>query len=371
MAKDRRSKLTLQVLAVALVLGTIPAWAGFDEQRSFTADTLTVRNLIGAVKITGHSGPAFQVMVHVQGKDGTRESIRLEAHEGSSATLEVVFPLHDQRNYVYPALGAGSSSSFNWNPEGSSKGLVSSLLSALGSDQVKVRGSGSGFEIWADVEIQVPRGKTLRVDNGVGKLSVKEVQGDVSVSTHSGEVDANGVRGGLVVDTGSGNVAVEAVDGNASVDTGSGDVRLARCGGDVSIDTGSGNVELDTVHGARLAVDTGSGNVRATALAADSVSIDTGSGDVRLAFERMGSGSFDIDTGSGAIRLALPTDASADIQAETGSGGIDIDLGPAAQVQRHDRDQASVRVGGGAARVVLETGSGGIEIAQAGSKKVY
>jgi DUF4097 and DUF4098 domain-containing protein YvlB len=286
--------------------------------------------------------------------------MRIESTEGPSGELTVVFP--PSSRYVYPKLGPGSRATFSKDSTDGERSWLSSLLGGLGSDTITVSGSGSGLEVWADVEVRVPAGKRLVVRHGVGQIAAAEVGGDLDLATRSGHANVRGIRGGLRIDTGSGHVEVEDVEGRVLVDTGSGHVTARDLRGDeIVIDTGSGHVELERVEGRRVKVDTGSGHVTAGRIGADDVTIDTGSGGVELDLDRMGGGQFRIDTGSGGIRLAVPRNASIAVQAETGSGGIDVDLEGVA-VERRDRDSAKFKLGDGAARVILDTGSGGIRV---------
>jgi hypothetical protein len=85
------------------------------------------------------------------------------------------------------------------------------VISELFGGKVTVKGSGSGLEMWADVEVRVPSGATLSVRHGVGELR------------------ATGVKGELDMELRSGPVVVDAVDGDARVriGTGSGGIRIA------------------------------------------------------------------------------------------------------------------------------------------------
>lgn len=346
-------------LAVALVLVATPLWAGFQETKSFSSGNFTLNNLIGKVEVRGHSGSDFQVKVDVQGRDGTRDNIKIKS-DGDS--LSVVFPVNESRDYVYPELGSGSRTSFN--PSHREGSWLSKVLSGIsGRDKIEVRGSGKGLEVWADVEVLVPRGGEVQVYLGVGRIEADDVDGDVLLDTASGGIQGKNLSGEIVMDTGSGHVQAESLSGKVVIDTGSGHVSLSRCDcEDLSVDTGSGHVELDDIRGRTLSIDTGSGHVEARRVEADSASIDTGSGSVTLELTRMGSGDFDIDTGSGGITLALPPNASADVEAETGSGGIHFELDQEIRIRRKERDEVSFSVGGGGAHVRLDTGSGGIRI---------
>ena len=353
--RPSRSVRFLPVLALLVALGApaLPASADVEERRSFDSRELTIRNLIGAVNVTGHSGSKFEVTIRVQGEDSTTPGVEIDA---SSNELTIQFP--EASKYIYPALGPGSRTTFG--PDGDDRGWLASLL---GSGSVTVAGSGSGVEIWADLDVKVPQGATLHLHHGVGEVEATNAKGDLDLHVRSGHVEASRVAGELSIDTGSGHVTVEDVDGALLVDTGSGHVEVRGTKGpSVSIDTGSGHVEIEDAETDRLVVDTGSGHVKARRVSTDSADIDTGSGGVTLELARMGSGRFKIDTGSGGIDLLVPHGASMAVDAETGSGGVDVDLDDEIEFERMERDEARFRLGSGATNVTMSTGSGGIRI---------
>ena len=356
---QRVAPAVLITLTLALAAG-LPAWADFEERREIRADSLTVTNLIGEVRIEGHGGSSFQIVVNVRGRDGTRENISIESVEGDPAKLAVVFPLDRESRYVYPKMAGGrttisvSDSNMSW---------LGKLVGDVLGKRVTITGSGKGLEVWADMEIRIPSGGALTMNLGVGEINAENVDGDLRLDTNSGHVNAAGINGDLNVDTGSGHVEARNVDGELLVDTGSGHVVLNNVrGNSVNVDTGSGHVEMDEVDSPVIRVDTGSGHVEAMQLSTDSANIDTGSGSVTLQLDRMGDGDYRIDTGSGRIVLVLPADASVDVTAETGSGGIEVDLEQGVEIRRREEDEISFSVGGGRSRVRLDTGSGSIRI---------
>ena len=93
-SRRRRTSRAAWIVGLVAVCASlaIPAWADFDEKHSFGGDTLVVKNLIGEVRVAGHSGPGFEVAVHVRGKDGTKSNIQIEAQDGATGELQVHFP---------------------------------------------------------------------------------------------------------------------------------------------------------------------------------------------------------------------------------------------------------------------------------------
>ncbi len=356
-------RLHLVSLGLFVALGAGVASAG-EFERSFTFDSeeLLVASLIGEIQVEQSNADVFDIEVRVRGEDADESLLDFETHEGRSAELLIRFPIDEERQYVYPRMGRRGSASFSPPGARGDDGLGGLWGMLSGKHRsIKVRGRGQGLELWADVTVRVPRGKSLVVVNGAGDLVAEDLEASLVLDVSTGQVSARRIAGDLVADTGSGSVIAEEVTGELTVDTGSGSVAVAGCqGSSVSVDTGSGSVYVDRVDCRRLTVDTGSGGVEARDIGADHVTIDTGSGSVELELTRMGSGRFKVDTGSGSIDLRVPPDASARVSADTSSGTITTDL--EGRRVRRSRDEVRLTLGDGDADVTLDTGSGSIRI---------
>jgi DUF4097 and DUF4098 domain-containing protein YvlB len=370
-------------LAIVFAAGPTPA-AEFTETFTFDAETLALANLVGEVVIQGHTGPDFEVEVRVLGEDASEDLIRFRTEEGTRARLLVEFPVREERTYIYPRLGRGSSTHFSFGTGDEDEGESSfwdEVWKGFTGKNITVKGSGDGLEVFADVTVRVPSDSRLNLRLGVGEITATDVTGDLDLDTSSGAVTVQGVRGEVMVDTGSGNVEAAAVKGPLNVDTGSGSVDVMDCEGDQSVDTGSGEVTLENCRGdeihtdtgsggvrirgvscSALLVDTGSGSIHAHEVEADQISLDTGSGSVELTLDRLGSGDVDIDTGSGSIFLALPENSSVRVEATTSSGGIDVEVEDDLRMIHDGKHEKSFMLGEGASLVVLDTGSGSIRI---------
>lgn len=359
-----RRRGSLFALTILTLLLTIPAAALADEfTRDFTfdGDKLVVANLVGGIEVVPAAGDEFKVTVDVRGSEADEALLNFLVEEGSKGKLAVQFPVEDHDDYIYPELGRNSKTTIHIEDDDSGS-WIKKVFSGIYGKKVTVKGRGNGLEMWADVTIEVPRGRELEVYHGVGRIGAADVTADLVLDTHSGPIEVDDVEGDVLCDTGSGSVTVEDVDGNVNVDTGSGSVRGSDLEGDeVLVDTGSGSVDLDDVECRELVVDTGSGAVQARGIGADKANIDTGSGSVELEFVRMGAGKFVIDTGSGSIDLALPSGASAHVTADTGSGRVRNEI-KGADVRHMEKDELEMTVGGGDARVSLDAGSGSVTI---------
>lgn len=365
MSRRQSSTIVLCLILIALLPTLLAARARGAEitrEFNFTGGDLRVANLIGAVEVRQGSGEAWRVTVNVRGDDATPEVLQLVQEKGS---LEVVFPLEKHHDYVYPALGHGSHSTFTAHEaDPGEKSWLRRTFGLISGHRVTVRGSGKGLEVWADLTIEVPRGGSLELRNGFGDVSAADLEADLDLDTDVGSATVERLRGDLNLDTGSGGAKVTGVTGDLVVDTGSGEVELRDCDAQLAqVDTGSGDVRVQGLRCRTLKLDTGSGAVTARGVAADEATIDTGSGDVELQLDRLGDGRFDLDTGSGDVELALPAEASARIVADTGSGGVESDV-PGARFVKLDDGTREMTLGGGSARVRLDTGSGSVVVSR-------
>lgn len=336
------------VLLCATLLAVPLAFA--EERASFSGDRLAVRNLVGEVRVESGTGD-FEVVVTPGGRDASPGRIVLDRGKDE---LTVVFP-GDVDRFVYPRMRKGSTT---LDIEGWLEDVVGRR-----SGQIRIGGDGKGQELWADVTVYVPRGASLEVRHGVGKVLIDNVSGQLELATSSGDVEARGVDGSLEVATGSGDVELDGISGpRLHVATGSGDVQGRELDGDeVKLATGSGDVTLDGLRGDDFEVGTGSGDVVVDGVAMERLSIGTGSGSVELAFDRLDRGECNVGTGSGDIRVRGAGRASVRLHAETHGGKVDVDL-PGADYTVQRDDEVRLTLGGGGASVTLGTGNGDIRV---------
>lgn len=369
----------------ALLLTGGNARADFERTLTLDSNELQVVDLVGAVRVERAAGSQFEVLVQVKGADADEKWIQVESQPGSRGRVVVRFPVDEYRKYTYPPMGR-SRSTFSMDDSKHNGEILHEILKMASGDRIEVSGrtSGKALEVWADVTLRVPEGKSAAVHLGCGRIDANNVVGDLNLRTRSGGVTANDVTGSLRIDTGSGDVDARKVQGDLDVDTGSGSVKVSEVrgaakvnldtgSGDVDVngitakmlkvDTGSGGVDLRDVEADDVAVDTGSGGVDGAGVAAKDLKVETGSGGVEFELVKMGGGRYEIETGSGGVRLDMPRSVSARFDVHTGSGGIDADLEGVA-LTRHERHAARFKVGAGDATVRVATGSGSIHLTQ-------
>ena len=349
---------------LALILPAAVVTGGeFKEYHRFDAQEFVFVNVIGEVEIEQAAGSDFEIEIAVRGRDASREVIQVRSMQEREAKVVVAFPLEEERSYVYPRLGRQGKITITIPGDRYEEGSwLARLLNSMSQKKLRVSGSGSGLEVWADATVKVPLGKRFVSKLSIGKIGVDNVAADLQLEIYSGSVTTRATSGELNADTGSGGVNAYNHEGELVVDTGSGAVSMERCRGDrIIVDTGSGSVRAEDIVCRQVIVDTGSGPVSVKSLEADNGKFDTGSGEVFIQFQRVGSGDFVVDTGSGAIDLMLPRDTSATITAETSSGFIKTHL-QSFEIHEKGKHHLVLSIGDGRTRMRLETGSGSIHI---------
>ena len=265
----------LAVAVAALAVSTMPASA--QETYELAGDPAAVWNLAGAVTVTG-GGATLTVEV----KRGGAEADRLQVITGAIDLEQDGVGRVDALRVVYP----GDEISFEGG--GTELHVRDDGTFFRGGDRgrkVKIHEDGDGLDAYADLDITVPAGKTVRLYQAAGEIVVSNVDGDLMVSAGSADIRSSGTSGRLNLDTGSGNVTIDGARGDVMLDTGSGDVDARDVSaGDLVIDTGSGNVSGASVRVGELNVDTGSGDVTMEDVEAGELAVDTGSGDVSVRF---------------------------------------------------------------------------------------
>ena len=114
-----------------------------------------------------------------------------------------------------------------------------------------------------DLDVQMPAGVTLVVDDGSGRAIISGVRGDITIDDGSGSIDLSNV-GSVRIDDGSGSITVVDSAGDVYVEDGSGSIEIRNVAGSVTIDDGSGSITVDNVERNLVIEDDGSGSVNFT-----------------------------------------------------------------------------------------------------------
>ena len=328
-----RSRLLLVVAALAAIPTLLAAQQAAGTHR-VAGTHFAVYNLAGSVSVVAGSGNDLTVRVTPQGSDAGELRVASGELRGRQ-TLRVLYPDGD---IVYPALGAHSQTRIEVRDDGTFDGSY-----GRGRD-VRITGSGRGTRASADLEIGVPSGRSLDLYLAVGKVSVRNVKGN------------------LGVDVGAAAVDVDGLDGDFSLDAGSAPVQLAHIkGGALSLDTGSGSIAASDITATTISLDSGSGDVTLDGVTSRNLSLDTGSGDVTLRLDT-DIDQLTLDSGSGSVTIYAPADLGAELNVDGGSGDIDVQLPLANRTSDEDEDSLSGTLGDGRGRITIDSGSGDVRI---------
>jgi lia operon protein LiaG len=350
----RRLTRVLPVPAAALLAASV-AGAQATERRTLSGPAVAIYNLAGEVRLEGGAGSDVVVEIRRGGADAAR--LRVETGQRRDRqTLQIVYPAD---RIVYPRMGGwGSRTTLRVDDQGYFNDSDDSRRGMR--ERVEIRGSGSGFEAWADLRIVVPRGKRVALYLAAGEATITNVDGDIEVDVSAAGITAERTRGRLFLDTGSGPVRVTDAQGHVVLNTGSGSVTVSDVRGDeLRMDTGSGSITARNVEVRDVTADVGSGGVRMSGVKASRLKLDTGSGstDVELLTDVE---DVNIDAGSGSVSLRLPASAGAEVEIQTGSGGIHTDF--PIRVTRMERNYLRGSMGDGRGRIRIDSGSGRVRL---------
>ncbi|MGC4083609.1 MAG: DUF4097 family beta strand repeat-containing protein [Vicinamibacterales bacterium] len=199
------------------------------------------------------------------------------------------------------------------------------------ADRIVVDTAQDGDRIKVDV--------THGSDHGGFSINIGSFSAQVKVTVPS--------KAHIEASTGDGRVTVRDVEGNLTVRTGDGSIRLSNVHGAVDANTGDGSVDVDGVI-ARLKVRSGDGRVRVHPTAPP-------------------ASDWSVDTGDGTVVLEVPDRFDAELYAATGDGRVrvsGVDFVSDGDDSRH-RTEARGRLGQGGARITLRSGDGTITVRRA------
>ena len=149
--------------------------------------------------------------------------------------------------------------------------------------------------------------------------------------------------------TGDGRVTVRDVEGDLVAHTGDGSIHLEHVNGAVDASSGDGNILVD-------------GQIR---------QLKARSGDGRVRVQASGSaptGDWSLATGDGSVILEVPAGFGAELDARTGDGRVDVrDVDFDRESGEHNRTSAKGRIGSGGPKVTIRSGDGSIVVRRAGA----
>ncbi len=219
------------VMAMFLASFSHAAWTDYEEERDLSLDAggigeLDIQAGAGTLDVRGVPGQdAIEVRATIVVADADEE----EAARIIAKRMELSLEEHDGKAV-----------------------LVSDFDSGF---------MGSGTNARIDLEVTVPAGLPLKIDDSSGSLDVRDVAADVWIDDGSGSIDVENVAN-LTIEDGSGSIDVEGVAGDVNVTDGSGSITVRSVSGSVTIDDGSGSIRVSDVEEDLIIVDDGSGGLK-------------------------------------------------------------------------------------------------------------
>ncbi len=112
-----------------------------------------------------------------------------------------------------------------------------------------------------NLDVRVPRGLALRIDDGSGEIDVQDMGAAVVVDDGSGAMTLRNITGPVKVDDGSGAIRIEDIEYDVQVVDGSGSINIRRVNGSVTVDDGSGSIDVHDVAEDLVILDDGTGSL--------------------------------------------------------------------------------------------------------------
>ncbi|QCD55640.1 DUF4097 family beta strand repeat-containing protein [Streptomyces hawaiiensis] len=172
---------------------------------------------------------------------------------------------------------------------------------------LRLKCSGIVVDCSAKHRIEVPRGITVKVEDG------------------DGSVRARGFRDPLNIRTGDGSVRVSDTTGPLELRTGDGSIRVTDTSGPLRMRTGDGSIRAD-VSSRTVRTQTGDGSVRLElGVVPDRVESRSGDGSVNIALPRA-TYRVTTETGDGGVDVSVPRDETSShvVSAHTGDGKVTV-----------------------------------------------
>lgn len=350
--------VSTSLIACALVLGALPAWAETVRQvseKTFPAagvKLVVVENRRGSIEVHGSSDNQIHLVAvkEIRGSSASERRRLDEETTVSAGTDNGAFGVH----VTYPA-----SVSIRLN--------FWDLFHDYDVPRVQVR-----------LTLEIPAGLPVTLRSSSADLSTSALTGLQSLESTSGDVNVLDASGPLRCNTTSGDVTARGLAA-AHIHSTSGDMRIEDARGPLDLEATSGDIE---VRGAQdsVAIAVSSGDVTVER-APRGLKIDTSSGDVRV---RSASARVSVETASGEIQITLRSPIShVNLRSESGEisarvdpqAGLDLDVGTSSgsitselplHIRNASRHSLTGTTGNGRTPFMMRSSSGDIHITGGG-----
>ncbi len=169
----------------------------------------------------------------------------------------------------------------------------------------------------------------------------------VEVKSSRGDVTVSNTFAACRVNGSSGSVTLEGVEGAIEVGLMSGDVRISDTKASIlTADTKSGDVRLDRVTGV-INVRTASGDVTGAECAPSTLSVEAASGDVHVDFSEPIRGTVNVRTVAGDIELSIPDGGDCRVSLSTLRGSVASEVALFDEAKTEHKVSGRIGEGGG------------------------
>ncbi|MQA86972.1 MAG: DUF4097 family beta strand repeat protein [Streptosporangiales bacterium] len=198
-----------------------------------------------------------------------------------------------------------------------------------------------------DLTIELPAGShvqgdaamaAFRCQGRLGECRLKTATGDLlldhtgalRLNTGIGDITVGRAAGNTEVTTGSGAVRIGEVDGAAVIKNSNGDIRVGEVGGDLRLNTANGGISVDHAL-AGVSANTANGDVRIGEVVRGSVALKTALGELEVGIRDGTSAWLDVNTQHGHVHNWMDaserpeqSDDTVEVRARTAYGDITI-----------------------------------------------
>jgi DUF4097 and DUF4098 domain-containing protein YvlB len=161
-----------------------------------------------------------------------------------------------------------------------------------------------GFSRSLALEVSLPGKFDVDLNSSGGRISVKDVSGEIQSRTSGGSLSFDNVAGTVQGKTSGGSIQLSGNPETADLTTSGGSIRVGTVEGDVNANTSGGSISIDSAGGSVIAKTSGG-----------SIKIGEAHGKIKA------------KTSGGKIVAHLPTQLSADSELSTSGGSVTVYLG--------------------------------------------
>lgn len=213
---------------------------------------------------------------------------------------------------------------------------------------VRVTASGDRGPVGSvDYEITAPAWMPIKIDGQYNFVTVEGTQAEVSVVTQRGDIIVKGGNG----------VSVRSVQGNVTVEGARGRINLSSVNEGITVNGASGEITAETVNGP----------IALSAIEAANVEASTINGNITFEGVPAAGGRYRFTTHNGNITIGVPESANATFSVRTYNGGFNSNLPVKGEGNVRSGRRVSYTLGNGTAEFELESFAGSIRLRKPGT----